>query len=161
MATLYPEVERLRSARDGFARLRGRVEASEAAPDGGGNERDWVPREILAHVAEMLPYWRGEIERVLAGSPEPVPFGRTSDDPIRSLTVERDRSLPVAELYARLDAGVDRVVLRLLELDDRAVAKRGLHPRRGPMTVQEIVDVMLAGHLEEHYEQLATALEMP
>ena len=28
------------------------------------DEARWGPREVLAHVAEMLPYWLGEIERI-------------------------------------------------------------------------------------------------
>lgn len=158
MATLHPQVERLRNARDTLVRLRSRTEASEAPPRESLLDREWVPREILAHVDEMLPYWLGEIERVLSGASEPVPFGRTADDPIRALTVERDRTLPVPELYARLDIGVERAVRRLLELDDRQCARRGLHPTRGEMTVIDIVDVFLASHLEEHCGQLSAAL---
>lgn len=158
MATLHPQVDRLRQARDRIVRLRGRVEMSEAAPEELPRAREWVARETLAHIDEMVPYWLSEIERVLAG-PEPVPFGRTPNDLIRLLTIDRDRTLPVGELYVRLDAGLDRVVRRLLDLDDRQCARRGLHPHRGEMTVQEIVEVMLVGHLEEHCEQLTLSLD--
>lgn len=158
MATLYPEVERLRNARDTFVRLRGRVEASDPPPDAQPRQREWAPREILAHVDEALLYWLGEIERVLAGSSEPVPFGREPTDPIRAMTVERDRTLPVAELYARLDTTIERAVRRLLELDERQCSRRGLHPKRGEMTVEQIADAMLVGHLEEHCRQLSSAL---
>ena len=49
--------------------------------------------ELLAHVAEMLPYWLGEAERILAGGPDPVRFGRVAEDKLRVLTIERDRTL--------------------------------------------------------------------
>src|SRR6478735_3417120 len=65
------------------------------------DEARWGPPEVLAHVAEMASYWLGEIERVLAGAPEPVPFGRVATDPIRIAVLERDRSLPPRELYDR------------------------------------------------------------
>ena len=164
MSTLHPQVERLRQARDRLVRLRGRVEITEPAPEELPRSREWVARETLAHIDEMLPYWLGEIERVVAGTKDagakdPVPFGRTSNDLIRLLTVDRDRTLPVGELYARMDAGLDRVVRRLIEYDDRQCAKRGLHPQRGEMTVQQIVEVMLAGHIEEHCEQLTVSLD--
>ena len=159
MATLHPQVERLRIARDRLVRLRGKVEMTEPAPDELPRSREWVARETLAHIDEMLPYWLGEIERVLAGPTEPVPFGRNPNDLIRLMTIDRDRTLPVGELYVRLDAGLDRVVRRLLDLDDRQCARRGLHGGRGEMTVQQIVEVMLAGHIEEHCEQLAASLE--
>jgi hypothetical protein len=159
MSTLHPQVERLRNARDRLVRMRGRVDMSKPAPEDLPRSRDWVARETLAHIDELLPYWLGEIERVLAGTREPVPFGRTSNDLIRVLTVDRDRTLPVGELYVRLDAGLDRVVRRLFELDDRQCSRKGLHPQRGEMTVEQIVEVMLAAHVEEHCEQLAASLD--
>lgn len=159
MATLHPQVERLRNSRDRIVRLRGKIEMSGPASDDVPRTREWVARETLAHVDEMLLYWLGEIERVLAGPKEPVPFGRNPNDLIRLLTIDRDRTLPVGELYARLDSGLDRVVRRLLELDDRQCGRRGLHPQRGEMTIAQIVEVMLAGHIEEHCEQLMASLE--
>ena len=159
MATLYAQVERLRTARDNLVRMRSRLELSALPPDDLPRRREWVGREVIAHIDEMLPYWLGEIERVIAGPVEPVPFGREETDLIRLLTVDRDRTLPVSELYGRLDNSLERVLRRLLELDERQVARRGLHKKRGEMTVRQIVDTMLAGHIEEHCRQMATALD--
>jgi hypothetical protein len=159
MATLYAQVERLRTARDNLVRMRPMFERSPMPPDDLPRRREWVAREILAHVDEMLPYWLGEIERVLAGREEPVPFGRPPTDVIRVLAVDRDRTLPAAELYARLDHALERVVRRMLELDERQVARRGLSRERGEMTVRGIVEAMLAGHMEEHCRQMAAALD--
>jgi hypothetical protein len=159
MATLYAQVERLRTARDNLVRMRSRLELSALPPDDLPRRREWVGREVIAHIDEMLPYWLGEIERVIAGPVEPVPFGREETDLIRLLTVDRDRTLPVSELYGRLDNSLERVLRRLLELDERQVARRGLHKKRGEMTVRQIVDTMLAGHIEEHCRQMATVLD--
>jgi len=159
MATLIEQVERIRTARDNLVRLRSRVELSPLPPEELPRRREWVARETLAHVDEMLIYWLGEIERVLSGSVEPVPFGRPPTDLVRQLTVDRDRTLPVSELYARLDNNLERVLRRLLELDERQAAKRGLHKERGEMTVKQIVETMLAGHIEEHCRQLSAALD--
>jgi hypothetical protein len=159
MATLYTQVERLRTSRDNLVRMRSRIELSPPVPEDLPRSREWVGREVLAHVDEMLPYWLGEIERVLAGQVEPIPFGRAPSDLVRLLTIDRDRTLPVYELYARLDNQLERVVRRLLELDERQVARRGLHREQGEMTVKQIVDVMLSAHIEEHCKQLAVALD--
>lgn len=158
MATLYPEVERLRVARDRLVRLRSKVEMSPPPPEDLPRSREWVARETLAHIDEMLPYWMGEIERIIAAPAEQLPFGRVPSDLIRLLTVDRDRSLPVSELYARLDFHLERVVRRLLELDDRQCSRRGSDRKRGDMTVRQIVDEMLAGHIEEHCTQMAASL---
>ena len=158
MATLHAQVERMRTARDNLVRLRNRVELRGPPPDELPRRREWVDREILAHDDEMLPYWLGEIERVLVGAVEPVPFGREPTDLVRILTVDRDRTLPISELYGRLDNSLERVLRRLLELDERQVARRGLHKQRGEMTVKQIVETMLAGHIEEHCAQMAAAV---
>jgi hypothetical protein len=159
MATLHAQVERMRTARDNLVRMRTRIDRSLPPPDDLPRRREWVAREVLAHTVEMLPYWLGEIERIIAGPIEPVPFGRTQADLVRLLTVDRDRTLPMFELYARLDNSLERVLRRLLELDERQAARRGLHKARGEMTVRQIVDVMLADHIEEHCKQLAAALD--
>jgi hypothetical protein len=159
MATLHAQTEKMRTARDNLVRMRSRVEMGAPPPDDLPRRREWVGREILAHIDEMLPYWLGEIERVITGTIEPVPFGREQTDLIRILTIDRDRTLPVPELYARLDNSLERVLRRLLELDERQVERRGLHKRRGEMTVRQIVDTMLASHIEEHVKQMAAALD--
>jgi hypothetical protein len=149
----------MRTARDNLVRMRNRLELSAPPPESLPRRREWVAREVLAHIDEMLPYWQGEIERVLIGRVEPVPFGRQPTDLVRTLTVDRDRTLPIPELYARLDNSLERVLRRLLELDERQVSRRGLHNQRGEMTVKQIVDVLLAQHIEEHCRQLAAALD--
>ena len=161
MPVLYPQVERLRNSRDRLVRMRGKIEAAPPPPEDLPRTRDWVAREVLAHIVEMLPYWHGEIERILASDTEPVPFGRAANDLIRVLTVDRDRTMPLPELYTRLDMYMERIVRRLLELDERQCSRRGVHKQRGEMTIKQIVEVMLADHFEEHCEQTAAALEAP
>jgi hypothetical protein len=135
------------------------VELSPAPPEDSPRTREWVARETLVHVVEMLPYWQGEIERIVAGPGEAIPFGRGPGDLMRILAIDRDRTLPVTELYLRLDNAIERLVRRLLELDDRQCARHGLHPTRGDMTVTQIVEEMLAAHIEEHCDQMAASLQ--
>ena len=161
MPALYPQVERLRVARDRLVRLRAKLEMSPEPPEDSPRTRQWVARETMAHIVEMLPYWQGEIERIVAGPGESMQFGRGPTDLLRIMTVDRDRTLPVAEMYVRLDHSIERLVRRLLELDDRQCARHGLHRTRGDMTVRQVVEEMLAGHLEEHCDQMAALLATP
>src|SRR3954466_12875619 len=112
-------VTRLRAASTRLAALRPAVEAAAPWPlsenFGTEPEASWGPPETLAHVAEMLPFWLGEIERIVDG-PEPAPFGRVATDQLRLLVLERDRSLPPRELFERIRAGADRVGRRLRTL---------------------------------------------
>jgi hypothetical protein len=158
MALINGHVDRLRAARDRMTRLRASAEVTPPPPEESATEHPWLAREILAHAAEMLPYWMGEVERVLAADAEPVPFGRTAADEIRTKTVDRDRTLPVAELYSRITAGVDRISPLLLRIDDAKCARRALHPTLGEMSLEALIERFLSGHLEEHCGQLEQAL---
>ncbi|HKF86403.1 MAG TPA: DinB family protein [Candidatus Limnocylindrales bacterium] len=135
----------------------GREPWSLAEDFGVGPEASWGPREVLAHVAEMLPFWLGELERVVeAGSrgAGPVPFGRVAEDPMRLGILDRDRSLPLRELFDRIDVGTDRWERRLRVLTPGERRARGLHVRAGEVAATWIRDRFVVTHLEEHASQL-------
>jgi hypothetical protein len=156
---------RLAASRAAFAALRPRVAAGEpwplASDFGTGPEASWGPREVLAHTAEMLPFWLGELERIVEagqGAGDGLPFGRVAADPLRLGILERDRTLPLRELFDRIDAGIARWERRLA----RGVAGEGcavgLHSRLGEMTADAVRDRFVIVHLEEHAAQLEEIL---
>jgi len=153
---------RLAQASVAFEAFRLAVEAGDpwqlSPAYGTEPESDWGPKELLAHTAEMLGYWPAEIDRILNGGPDPVPFGRVSTDPERIGRIGRDRQLPTAELFDRVAAGAHRLEARIGSLSARDAARLGLHPRLGEMTVGRIIERFLVGHLEEHVEQLRAIL---
>jgi hypothetical protein len=157
--------DRLQAAAAALAELRPRVERGEPWPFadvyGAEPEASWGPRELLAHVDEMLPFWLGEIERILEGDPVAgaVPFGRVADDTLRVGVIGRDRTVPLRELFARLASDSARVAARLRELAPRDADRLGSHPRRGPMSVGELADDFIVGHLEGHTVQLREILD--
>lgn len=154
----------IRTATQALEQLRPALEAGAPWPLATRFDHDpeasWGPNEVLAHTAEMLPYWLGEVERILAGPPEPVPFGRIGTDPVRVALIERDRTLPVGVLLDRVEAAADQWLARLTALTPVQRAKVGLHPRLGEMTVESIVERQVVGHLSEHVRQLETTLGM-
>jgi hypothetical protein len=121
-------------------------------------EADWGPKEVLAHVAEMIPYWLDEIERVVGGDGA-VPFGRVASDTNRIERIGRDRALPARELLSRIEASAGVAARRLRELDDVAKRRVGLHPRLGELSVEEIAERFVAAHLVDHDAQLRSILE--
>ena len=149
---------RLESGRAAFAGLREPVEGREPWPlsqaYGAEPESDWGPKEVLAHVAEMVPYWLGQIEAVLAARADGVPFGRVATDPERIDRIGRDRALPAGELFDRIDRALADAVALQGRLDSAARARRGTHSRLGEMTTEAIVERFIVGHLEEHVRQL-------
>jgi len=126
-------------------------------PDPGASER-WEAGQVWAHLAEFPGYWHDQVRKVAAsqasGSAEPLPFGRTKTDPGRIAGIERERRTDPAELLRRVTAEIGDVSATLTSLPDDAWDGRGVHPARGEMTVSEIVDRFLLGHLEEHADQL-------
>jgi hypothetical protein len=156
---LPSELDRLADVRAAYVAMAHRVASAEpwdlAVAFGTEPEALWGPREVMAHVAEMLPFWLGELERIVDGpAPGPTPFGRVADDPSRIGLIERDRTLPIRVLFARVDAGMRAWSERLATLSAEERAKVGLHPRLGEVTVNAMLDRFILGHAEEHVAQL-------
>lgn len=152
---------RLAASRAAYAGLRPRVEAGAPWPlaehFGIEAEASWGPGEVLAHLGEMLPYWLGEYERLVEagrGPDDGVPFGRNSGDAVRVAVLERDRTVPLRELFARIDAGIARWEVRLAEAASGEGSAVGLHSRLGEVTATALADRMILAHLEEHAAQL-------
>jgi len=131
---------------------------------GPGPESTWGPREVLAHMSEMLPFWLGEIELILAEAgraddgAEPPSFGRTEQDPLRIEVIGRDRAFPARELIDRIDVDGARVARRLRQLSDDQAATQGRHVTRGDLAVNEIAERFLVTHIEGHVTQLREIL---
>jgi hypothetical protein len=154
---------RLEASRAAMAGLREAVEGREPWPlskaYGAEPESDWGPKEVLAHVAEMAPYWLGQIEAILAAPSEPAPtFGRVATDPGRIERIGKDRALPAGELFDRIDRALEDVVARLRRLDPAESGRLGVHARVGEMPVGAIFERFIVGHAEDHVRQLEEIL---
>lgn len=153
------ELDRLADVRAAYTALAPRVGDGDPWPlaeaFGTEPEASWGPRELLAHVAEALPFWLGELERIVDGpAPGPTPFGRVADDVARVGLIARDRTLPLRVLFARVDAGLRGWSERLSTLTTEERARVGLHPRLGEVTVDRMLDRFVLGHAEDHVTQL-------
>ena len=158
-------IARLADLRAAYAAIRPRVVAGAPWPladdFGTGPEASWGPPEVLAHLAEMLSYWYGQygiIAQAGRGAGEGVPFGRTSDDPVRVAVLERDRRFPMDDLFDLVDDGIARWERRMASATDDGGSAVGAHPRLGEMTADRLRDRMVVSHLEEHLAQLESAL---
>jgi hypothetical protein len=163
--------DRLDSAAAAIVALAPAIAAREPWPltdtYGPGPESTWGPREVLAHVAEMLPYWMGEIERIVdelvdaegaAAGTAPPSFGRLEDDPVRVQLIGRDRAFPGRELIGRIEVEAGRIARRLRALGDADAGYLGRHPTRGDLSVAEIAERLMVDHLEGHVTQLRDVL---
>jgi DinB family protein len=123
-------------------------------PDPDTEER-WEASQVWAHMAEFVPFWRGELERVVAAfDGDPVPFGRTKADPARIAGIEMGRREPVTYLQARVHeemAELRRYLSGLTAAEWNAV---GRYVRGNEMDLEAIAERFLINHLEEHADQL-------
>jgi hypothetical protein len=163
MATMTEMADRLDAGAAAIGELAPAINRGEPWPltevYGPGPESAWGPREVLAHVSEMIPFWMGEIELVLDGQgAEPPPFGRTEADPLRVEVIGRDRQFPARELLGRIAVESARVAGRFRELDDGQAARLGRHVTRGDLTVTEMAERFLVTHVEGHVTQLREIL---
>jgi DinB family protein len=155
---------RLRDAGAALLDLRGPLEAGEPWPlsanYGHTPESEWGPREVLGHVDEMLPYWIDQLEHVLAGDPStPVRFGRIATDQSRLDRIDADRHKPAGEQLDDIRAGLDRASAFIGRLTEADLARVGVHPSRGEISVGDSLEAFLFGHLEGHVAQLREILE--
>ena len=168
MTTMAELGDRLEQAAAAVADLGPAVNAGEPWPltevYGPGPESAWGPREVLAHLGEMLPFWLGEIELVLADSgragegADPPAFGRTEADPLRVEVIGRDRMFPARELVDRVDVEGARIARRLRTLNEAEAATVGRHVTRGDLSVREMAERFLVTHIEGHVTQLREIL---
>ena len=123
-------------------------------PDPSTEER-WEAGQVWAHVAEFPGYWLAQAERVIAlPTNEPVPFGRVKTDRGRLEAIERDRHTDPAALLERVRTSLAEVTNAAREFPADAWTRRGAHPARGEMTVDQIIERFIVEHLEEHADQL-------
>lgn len=127
-------------------------------PDETTGER-WEAGQVWAHIAEFVPYWLGELERVAAGrkasgASDPVRYGRTKSDPGRIAAIERDRAKDPHALLRRATEAIARVRAYVQGLPSEGWSAVGMHPTRGEQTIAAILEDSVVGHLEEHADQL-------
>jgi DinB superfamily len=123
-------------------------------PDPPTGER-WDAGQVWAHLAEFLPYWIGELTKVVTGyRGDPVPFGRTKKDPGRIAAIEARRSEDPPALMAEVRAHVAVWRSWLAGVDGSAWSAVGAHPTLGEMDLDAMLGHFVVGHLEEHADQL-------
>jgi hypothetical protein len=148
--------------------LRRRVEAvrrgyAELSRDGWGDpgpldehtgER-WDRGNVLGHVAEMVPFWTGQVRAVLAGADS---MGRDEvGNAQRRMGIDAGREAGEEGLLDRVDAGVAGLLALLddlsdADLDRELVHHAGSEERR--MRLGDEVEAVLVSHLEGHLDQL-------
>ena len=123
-------------------------------PDPATGER-WDAGQIWAHLADFVPYWISQAERVLAAdSPDPVPFGRARASADHVAAIERDRHQGPNALWHDVKEDINDLGAFLGDISGRAWQTKGFHPTRGMMTIHQLIEELLIAPLDPHAPQL-------
>jgi uncharacterized damage-inducible protein DinB len=123
------------------------------APEPG----EWPVMSTLAHLAEMLPYWAHQAEGIARDPGKP--FGRSHDDQDRIDAVEQHGRDSLDAIVPRIRASLDECERALRTLPSEAWTAAGVHPTRGSMTVEQLVESFLVKHADEHARQTQRTLQ--
>jgi len=129
----------------------------EPGPEDEQTGERWDRGNVLGHVAEMLPYWTGQVRAVLDGSGD---MGRDSVGMAqRRMGIDSGREAGEDGLLTRVDegmAGLEALLADMSDADlDRPLRYRASDSLRD-VDLRYAVEHILVGHLEDHLGQLRT-----
>ncbi|HKA51725.1 MAG TPA: maleylpyruvate isomerase N-terminal domain-containing protein [Candidatus Dormibacteraeota bacterium] len=123
-------------------------------PDGQTGER-WDRGNVLGHMAEMVPFWTGQLRAALGGA---TSLGRDEAGYAqRRQAIATGRDLGEEELIARIDAGLTALLGLLAELTEKDLDRKLTYHSAGherQVDLRYPLEELLVGHVEAHLRQL-------
>ncbi len=122
-------------------------------------ESEWSAMQILGHMIEMIPYWLHDCQEIIATTDHQVKFGRGEDAPERLEGVESvaDKNPEDVLPLLRQEIASATKIIRAMTPAERE--KKGVHIRRGELTVADIIENVVVAHAEAHLGQIEKALQ--
>lgn len=158
-----PNVEAIRlSAQKSYNELNQLIDGPLARLDPGKlykapAENEWTIMQNLAHVVEFMPYWAGEIEKLVATPGRN--FGRTAQDERRLQAISEHGSDSLEQTKAALPASYARLQEVLGNLKDSDLEVTGRHIKYGEKNLEWFIEEFVTGHLIAHVEQIKGDLQ--
>ncbi len=116
----------------------------------------WHRGHVLGHTAEMLDFWTTQFRAARAGSGE---IGRgEGGGQKRRHGIDRGETAAEAELQLAVDQALGDLLAMLDEMTAEDLELEVVfHGREGdrPARIDELIEMLVVGHLEEHVDQLA------
>jgi hypothetical protein len=120
-------------------------------------ENEWTIMQNLAHIVEFMPYWAGEIEKLVA---EPGRnFGRTIQNEGRLRGISEHETDSLEDIKKALPGSYARLDEVLGKLKDSDLKLTGQHVRYGEKPLGWFIEDFVTGHLSGHVEQIKRCLE--
>ena len=152
------QARRLESVSEQLTTLLHRPEAARRLRATPG-ENEWSAMQVLGHLVEMIPYWLSSCRALIASTAGAPPFGRTLESPERLAGPERGAAGEADELLRRLNEEVQAAARAIRQMSAVERGKKGIHVRRGEMTVADVVEIFIVTHAEEHLAQVRATLQ--
>ncbi len=157
-----PKVEKIRrDAYDSYAELLRLIDGPLASLDSEklyhpSGEDEWTIMQNLAHILEIMPYWAGEIEKVVAAPGQN--FGRTMQHAGRLQAIDEHGRDSLEQVKAALPASYTRLEEVLGNLKDSDLELTANHIKFGEKTLDWFIGEFVTGHLRSHIEQIKAYL---
>ena len=119
-------------------------------------ENEWSIMQNLAHVAEIMPYWANEIEKLVARPGQN--FGRTMQNEGRLQAIREHGSDSLEQMKAALPGSYARLQEVLSKLTDSDLELTGIHSRYGEKSLDWFIEEFVTQHLINHVEQIRICL---
>ena len=121
---------------------------------------DWLTAAELGGHAAELPVAFAEQARALSESPG-LEIGREPDDPRRLLGAAKLARAEPGEVAAAVREGVRQAAGLLRGIPPEGWQVRGHHHGLGELTVAEVVEQFILGHLRDHLAEARAAATVP
>src|SRR6266571_8591190 len=139
-----PKVEEIRhSVQSSYAELNQLIDGPLAALDPTKlyqtpAENEWTIMQNLAHIIEFMPYWAGEIEKLM--TTPGANFGRTIQDERRLRAISEHGLDSLEQIKAALPGSYARLEQVLSKLKDSDLTMTGIHHRFGVKDMEWIIE---------------------
>lgn len=153
-----PQARRLESVSEQLSSLLRQSEIAQRLRARPG-ENEWSVMQVLAHLVEMIPYWLGHCQ-TLAAADAPPQFGRTQESPERLAGVARGETRSLDQLMSELGDEVQAAARAIRRMTPDERDRRGIHLKRGAMSVAEVIEMYIVAHAEEHLAQVRATLRV-
>jgi len=117
---------------------------------------EWSIMQNLAHIVEIMPYWAGEIEKLVAKPGQN--FGRTMQQEARLQAIREHGRDSLEQIRAALPGSYGRLEEVLGSLKDSDLRLTGHHVKFGDETLDWFIEEFVTGHLVNHLEQIKGCL---
>ena len=126
----------------------------ETLPAAALKEREWGPKEVLAHILYHHENYVAEIEAQLTGRPYNLPKGRFSD--LNAQAAASSHGVPVEELLHRLRTA-DEQLRNFYRLHDPKTLVINIKQGGKSWTLAELVPAV-ESHVRNHHQRLKKEL---